>query len=118
MNVSEVALVHIVSDKLFKQYIDSRSQKILALINLVVIMCTTPPIIFNTASPMWPPDFSGCEGKVVALLYNKEFVDSISEGQLAGVLLDKTCFYAEQGGQLYDTGFMTKTGDEVRVVAE
>ena len=52
---------------------------------------------------------------MVALLYNKEFVDSISSGQLAGVLLDKTCFYAEQGGQQYDMGFMTKNGDEVRL---
>ena len=51
---------------------------------------------------------------MVALLYNKEFVEGISRGQLAGVLLDKTCFYAEQGGQIYDMGFLTKMGDEVR----
>ena len=50
---------------------------------------------------------------MVALRYKNEFVDRIYGGQLAGVLLDKTCFYAEQGGQIYDNGFITKTGDEV-----
>lgn len=28
------------------------------------------------------------------------------------MLLDKTNFYAEQGGQIYDTGYMVKIGDE------
>ena len=61
-----------------------------------------------------PTAFSPCIGKVVALRFNKEFVDSVSGGQWCGVLLDQTNFYAEQGGQLYDTGFMTKVDDEVR----
>lgn len=49
----------------------------------------------------------------MALQHNKEFVEAISGGQLAGVVLDKTCFYAEQGGQIYDIGFLTKLEDEV-----
>ena len=52
---------------------------------------------------------------MVALRYDKEFVDEVCDGQLAGILLDQTCFYAEQGGQIYDTGFITKSGDEVCV---
>ena len=52
---------------------------------------------------------------MVALRFDKEFVDEICDGQLAGILLDQTCFYAEQGGQIYDTGFITKSGDEVSV---
>lgn len=28
------------------------------------------------------------------------------------MLLDKTCFYAEQGGQIYDEGFLVKVGDD------
>ena len=51
---------------------------------------------------------------MLALRSHKEFVDEISGGELAGVLLDCTCFYAEQGGQIYDEGFITKVGDEVR----
>ena len=50
----------------------------------------------------------------MALRYNKGFVDEIASGQLAGVLVDQTCFYAEQGGQIYDEGFINKSGDEVR----
>jgi len=36
--------------------------------------------------------------------YNKQFVDEVISGQECGVLLNKTNFYAEQGGQIYDTG--------------
>ena len=59
--------------------------------------------------------FESCEGKVLALRYNNEFVPEITSGQQAGVLLDRTCFYAEAGGQIYDVGFMSKVGDEVCV---
>ena len=58
--------------------------------------------------------FESCEGKVLALRRDKELVEEIKSGEHAGVLLDITCFYAEQGGQIYDEGFITKQGDEVR----
>ena len=58
--------------------------------------------------------FESCEGTVLALHRNKEFVEEIKSGEHAGVLLDSTCFYAEQGGQIFDEGFITKIGDEVR----
>ncbi|KTF82799.1 hypothetical protein cypCar_00022252 [Cyprinus carpio] len=34
----------------------------------------------------------------------------VSEGQRCGVILDRTSFYAEQGGQAHDQGFFTKDG--------
>ena len=58
-------------------------------------------------------EYQSCQGKVLALRHNKSFVDQVTSGQLVGVLLDQTCFYAEQGGQIYDEGFMMKTGNEV-----
>lgn len=56
--------------------------------------------------------FEPCTGKVIALRYNKEFVDSVTTGQECGVLLDRTYFYAEQGGQIYDEGFLVKEDEE------
>ena len=45
--------------------------------------------------------------KLQAIFHAKAFVDdtkSISEGDQIGLILEKTNFYAEQGGQEYDTG--------------
>lgn len=60
-----------------------------------------------------PSAFEATKGKVIALRCNKQFVEEVTTGQECGVLLDRTCFYAEQGGQIYDEGFMVKDGEEV-----
>lgn len=57
-------------------------------------------------------EFIPCNAKVIALRYNKAFVNEVTTGQECGILLDKTCFYAEQGGQIYDLGYFTKETDE------
>ncbi|CAL1544361.1 unnamed protein product [Lymnaea stagnalis] len=61
--------------------------------------------------------FEPVTAKIIGLRYNKQFVDSVSSGQESGILLDRTNFYAEQGGQIYDEGFIVKEGgeDEFRV---
>lgn len=56
--------------------------------------------------------FKLCEATVIALRCNKQFVDEVHTGQECGILLDKTNFYAEQGGQIYDTGYLVKVDDE------
>ena len=35
--------------------------------------------------------------------------------QECGILLDRTCFYAEQGGQIFDEGFIVKGDNEMKV---
>ena len=57
--------------------------------------------------------FEAVVGTVKAIIYEKEFVNEVTSGSHCGVVMDRTCFYAEQGGQIYDQGFMTKEGDEV-----
>lgn len=58
-------------------------------------------------------EYEPCLGKILAIRYAKEFVPEVSAGQDCGIVLDQTCFYAEQGGQIFDTGFITKEGNEV-----
>lgn len=58
-------------------------------------------------------EFAPCTGTVIALRRAKTFVDQVTSGQEVGILLDKTNFYAEQGGQIYDEGFLVKVDDEV-----
>ena len=57
--------------------------------------------------------FEPVVGTVKAIIFEKEFVNEVTSGSHCGVVLDRTCFYAEQGGQIYDQGFLTKEGDEV-----
>jgi len=46
----------------------------------------------------------------------KEFVDEVKAGDaLIGIVLDRTNFYAEQGGQIYDTGVLSKDGNKFEV---
>ncbi|XGW19724.1 hypothetical protein V3C99_003511 [Haemonchus contortus] len=56
--------------------------------------------------------FETCTGKILAIRHDGKFVDSIEAGVEGALILDKTNFYAEQGGQIYDTGVLTATDDE------
>ena len=58
-------------------------------------------------------EFESCTAKVIAIRYKKSFNNEVSSGIECGILLDRTCFYAESGGQTYDEGFFIKVGDEV-----
>lgn len=67
---------------------------------------------------MFPP----ASATVLALRRDRAFCSEVSSGQECGVLLDQTSFYAEQGGQTFDEGFMVRedasTGDvSVRAVS-
>lgn len=59
--------------------------------------------------------FESCTSTVIALRHAKTFVEEVHSGQEVGILLDKTNFYAEQGGQIYDEGFLVKVDDEVNI---
>jgi len=65
--------------------------------------------LFENQPPSEFVGFQGliCEAKIAALVKEGQFVDVLSEGDEGCVILDKTPFYAEMGGQVGDTGTLT-----------
>merc|ERR1712150_7069 len=51
-------------------------------------------------------DFSSCDGTIVSIIKQKDFCNSVASGDDCGIVLNKTNFYAESGGQIYDQGLM------------
>ncbi|MFA9424005.1 MAG: alanine--tRNA ligase, partial [Sedimentibacter sp.] len=58
--------------------------------------------------------FDTCE--VIAIVVDGEQVNAINDGQSGIVILDKTPFYAESGGQTGDSGKLTAEGMEASVI--
>ena len=53
--------------------------------------------------------------KVTALFHDGKSVESITAGQSAVVILENTPFYAESGGQIGDSGYLTSQGIQFNV---
>ncbi len=59
-------------------------------------------------------DATSTEAVVTGLVWDNDFVDEISHKGF--VILDKTPFYAEKGGQIADTGLITFEGGKAKVL--
>ncbi len=55
------------------------------------------------------------DGRIVGMLKNGELVEEIREGEEAQILLDRTSFYAEKGGQIGDRGTLRTSNAEFAV---
>ena len=56
-------------------------------------------------------------GKVLAIVTEGETAGSLSQGAQGTLVLDQTPFYAESGGQSWDTGMLSREGVMLRVLA-
>lgn len=54
------------------------------------------------------------EGEIIAIAKDGVLCDEATDGEIT-VILDKTPFYAESGGQIGDTGYIKTSGGELRV---
>lgn len=76
----------------------------------------------ETAKYVWHQDLEGCTVKACFIGRNETednigFVESITaENGAIGIVLDKTSYYPEAGGQIYDTGVVkTASGATIRI---
>ena len=56
--------------------------------------------------------FPSIQATILAIRSGQKFVDTVNSGEECGLVLDRTCFYAEAGGQTYDEGYIVKENDE------
>ncbi|XP_074845888.1 alanine--tRNA ligase, mitochondrial isoform X2 [Carettochelys insculpta] len=56
--------------------------------------------------------FSPCQATVLMLYKDQSLQKEVGAGQRCGVLLDRTSFYAEQGGQAHDQGYLVRLGQQ------
>uniref|UniRef100_A0A8C5TTB6 Alanine--tRNA ligase n=1 Tax=Malurus cyaneus samueli TaxID=2593467 RepID=A0A8C5TTB6_9PASS len=57
-------------------------------------------------------EFSPCQATVLMLYRDQSLHKEVGAGQRCGVILDRTNFYAEQGGQDSDQGYMIRLGQQ------
>ncbi|XP_075060562.1 alanine--tRNA ligase, mitochondrial [Mixophyes fleayi] len=55
----------------------------------------------------WP-----CQATVLMLYKDQSLRSEVGRNQRCGVILDRTCFYAEQGGQSSDLGYFVRQGEQ------
>lgn len=76
--------------------------------------------VFNDIAGTLEVRFTGYEttadqGRIAAIIKDNSLVDQASAGETISVILDVTPFYAEKGGQVADTGWITAASGKMQV---
>jgi len=61
-------------------------------------------------------DCSSVDSEVLGIFKDHEKIAELKEGERAYLVLEKSCFYAESGGQIGDTGTITSSSAKVSVL--
>jgi alanyl-tRNA synthetase len=86
---------------------DHKAGRFQELVAKTVFQGKTAFVGYDYSAPM--------PAKVEAILVDGEPVDTIHRGQTGEIVLDQTPFYAEAGGQVGDTGFITIENSSAKV---
>ena len=67
-----------------------------------------------------PTEFTGYEtlesqSKIIAIIKDNKIVDKVDSGDEIEIILDKTPFYAERGGQIGDTGNLIQGNSKIEI---
>jgi len=83
----------------------------------------SPLSVYNQFSPELKKtefvgyDIAECEAKILALVRGEEIIETASSGEEIEIVLDKTPFYGESGGQAGDNGTLTSKGLKIEITA-
>ncbi|XP_044140770.1 alanine--tRNA ligase, mitochondrial [Bufo gargarizans] len=56
--------------------------------------------------------FTPCQATVLTLYKDQSLVSAVDRGERCAAILDRTCYYAEQGGQSCDVGYFVRDGEQ------
>lgn len=76
--------------------------------------------MFSLLSDAAATEFTGyenhsCEATIIKVIDGEELTEKALKGQNVGVVFDKSCFYAESGGQCADTGVISGENFKLKV---
>lgn len=76
--------------------------------------------MFSVLSGTTATEFTGyedhsCEATVIKVIDGEELTEKALNGQNVGIVFDKSCFYAESGGQCADTGVIAGENFKLKV---
>ena len=93
----------------FEMVADSKSQQYLRLLNKIKEKLPDQPLTYDPYTTMQ------VKTQVVGVLRDGQIADEARKGDAVELVLQKTCFYVESGGQVSDTGVIEGPDWEVTV---